>query len=71
MRWIKASERLPERKAEYFVIIDDYKSVVIFDGENFFSDDNVVTKSVVKWLDESSTSESKNLQSNSHQVKTH
>lgn len=49
LMWVKGSKK-PRRAGEYFVIIDDYKSVAIFDGKDFFSNDNVVTKSITKWL---------------------
>jgi len=43
---VQVSERLPERVSECFIIVDDYKSVSIFDGTNFFSNDDRVTPSV-------------------------
>ena len=49
-RWVKTSERLPKHKAEYFVIVDDYKSVSIFDGNNFYSNDNLLP--ATQWLEE-------------------
>ncbi len=52
MKWIdiKSDDDLPKRAAEYFVYVDDYKSVGIFDGKHFFSNDNILH--VTKWLDQ-------------------
>jgi len=50
MKWIDCSSRMPTRLKEYFVIVGDYKAVAIFDGKQFFSNDDLLP--VTKWLDE-------------------
>jgi len=49
-RWVKSAERLPTRKAEYYTKVDDdYKSVGIFDGYLFYSNDNI--QNATEWLE--------------------
>ena len=55
MQWVRADKRLPEMDAEYFVFIDDYKSVAIFIDGAFWSDD--IKVDVKRWLDESAPTE--------------
>lgn len=67
MKWIKASERLPEKRHNYFVkmltpknsVMKQYvwNSTCVFDGEKFVDDINrgelLNGNTVVEWLDES------------------
>lgn len=46
-------ESKPSRHGEYFVIVDDYKSVGIYDGEGFWEDDRLLN---VKYFFEPATS---------------
>lgn len=49
-RWVKASERLPERNAEYYVRVgNDYKGVAIFVEGYFYSNDNYIN--ATQWLE--------------------
>src|SRR6185369_13997557 len=74
MRWVKVSERLPDKRHNYFVKMKTpdegrvypsyiYNTTCLFDGKTFVDDINVAKinygEEVVEWLDESPSPEPK------------
>lgn len=49
-RWVKCSDRMPKIAAEYYVKVDDYKSVGIFDGKNLYANDYILN--ATEWLEQ-------------------
>lgn len=53
MQWVKASERLPEVKGDYFVNWQDHKKVMYWDGEHFSANSSIYTDETIEWLEAS------------------
>ena len=51
-RWTKASERLPEKEGQYYVLMDNWNGTVYFNGNRFETGDWIKIERI-QWLDES------------------
>jgi hypothetical protein len=50
--WVKASERLPEKEGQYYVLMDNWKGTAYFNGNRFETGDWIKIERI-QWLDES------------------